>query len=221
MKLGVLESLKHGLSRRTGLILFGVVSALVPVAGPAIASSSAPKVSIVSLAPGQIKVHDRGEFAIGLVCQNATGPCAGLVTVRLSGRTGAAVASARVRLRGRRMTLLTLALSRPARKMLAFSHHLNVVLTVQVRDRARREARLTVRRGLVPGAPVGCWPRGEGYNADNWASGRLFSYVSGSTGNPRTFGCLYRLDHAYPLDDPGGGLTTSRWPVQPYSPIRS
>lgn len=168
------------------------------------ASSSAPKVSIVSLLPGQIKVHSQGEFAIGLVCRTAIGPCAGVVTVRLSGRKGAAAAPTKVRLPGDRMTVLTLALTRPARKMLASGHHLNVAIAVQVRDRTRRGARLTVRRGLVPGAPLGCWPQMNpnrgGYPITTWARGRLFSYPPGNT-----YGCLYRLDHAYLLDDPREG----------------
>jgi len=187
------------------MILAAVLAGLV-LAGAATASPSTPRVSLVSLSPGKIKVHSRGEFAIGLVCRNATGRCTGVVTVRLKGRPGAAAAPAKVRLQAGRTTPLTLTLSRPARRALASRHQLKVAITVQVRDRRRQEARLTVVRGLVPGAPIGCWPqlnpkRGAS-RLINSAAGRLFSYLPGSTGTPRIYGCLYEFDHAFPLDDP-------------------
>lgn len=201
------ERRRHGLSRGAGVLFAAALGALALAGGSAMASSHVPRISIVSLSPGKIKVHFQGQFAIGLVCRNVTGPCTGVVSVYLQGRAAAAAPPAKARLGGGRTTVLTLALTRAARKTLASRHHLNVTIAVQVRDRAHRKAHLTARRRLVGGASVGCWPhvgRG-GYKGPSWATGRLFTYLRGSVGTPRTYGCLYSLDHAFALDDPAAG----------------
>jgi hypothetical protein len=136
--------------RRAG-VLGAVMGVLVLVGAPAAASARAPGLSIVP--PGRITVYSRGEFAIGLVCRTRRGPCAGAVAVRLTRRRATRrVAHARVRLHAGRRKVLTLKLSRRARKRLAFRHRLRVTVTARVRDRAHRTARLRVRRRLVRGS---------------------------------------------------------------------
>lgn len=190
--------------------LLGMISAL-GLALPATAGARAPVLSLVSLSPGNIRVHAGGELAIGLLCHPHRGPCQGRVTLRLAhAARGNPLASAKLRLVPGRTTAVTLTLSHTARKLLGKRHRLRVEILAQTRDRHRRAARLSASRTLVPGAPVGCWPKlVPGYDSRGPSSrtARVFTYIPhpGGVGSARTYGCLYRLDHAFPLDDPGKG----------------
>lgn len=193
-----------GLHLRSGIAFLAMLAVLTCAAAGATASSSRPRLSLIALSPGNIRVHDGGQVAIGLLCHAASGACIGRVQIssaHASAQT-APLAAANVRLLPGRRTPITLTLTRTARRALARQHRLRVKVIIGARNHAHRLAGFSARRTLVPGAPVGCWPQPVGsLSLWNSPTARLFTYVQGP--GEHTYGCLYKLDRAFPLDGVG------------------
>lgn len=191
-----------------------VLAVIMLLFAPATLAATGPRLALSVLTPGSIKVHAQGELTLGaLACKNAKDSCIGNVALRPLGgaRSAASLATGSIRLRAGRTTVVTIRLTPRARSALSREHRLRAVIKVQVRDQTRRLATLTAKRTLVPGSAVGCWPifvRGTDAPGPSSSTSRLFTYAAGP-GSAVTYGCLYRLDHAFPLDNATTGTITS------------
>ncbi|PZS10275.1 MAG: hypothetical protein DLM64_08980 [Solirubrobacterales bacterium] len=181
--------------------------AVVACAASGATAKTAPRLSLIALAPGNIRVHDGGQLAIGVLCRANSSACAGrvLISPLHSSPHSAPLAAVNIRLRSGRESVVAIALTRAGRRALARQHRLRVRIIIHARDEAHRLAALSAKRTLVPGSAVGCWPRfvpGQAFSLANSPTARGFTYLNGSVGDPSTDGCLYRLDDAFRLDNP-------------------
>ncbi len=188
-----------GLHLRSGIAFLAMLAVLTCAPSlSATASSSRPRLSLIALSPGNIRVHDGGQLAIGVLCHAASGACTGRVLISAAHASAqtAPLAAVNIHVLLGRSAPITLTLTRTARRALARQHRLRVRIIIGARNHAHRLGGFSARLTLVPGAPVGCWPQPVGsLSLWNSPTARLF------TGGPgdHTYGCLYKLDRAFPL----------------------